>query len=400
LCQAFKSVGFKFLSILDILEFATKLNYVCGVVVLITKFNPLFYTNFMLRFKSTSDFQKEVRKRVRAYLKEEGKSGMADYRYFLKAFLNMAMYLVPFILFLTGYTSFWMTTLLWTITGLGMAGVGMNVMHDAIHNNVTKSEWVNRKIGAVIYMLCGNSYTWKVQHNIKHHTHTNIDGHDDDIDTGSLFRFHPSQERKSHHRFQHIYAPFSYTLMTWKWLLEKDFTQVVKYNKSELFKAKDQSLASVWTKLIVGKGFHMSLFYILPIALGIPWYMVLWGNMVMHVVAGFILSLTFQLAHVVDKADFPTEDEAQERSLLEHQLKTTANFSTKNKLVTWYTGGLNFQVEHHMFPTVNHIHYPKIADIVRKTAEEFKLPYNEYGTTLEAIRGHFAHLKHMGRAMA
>lgn len=354
----------------------------------------------MLRFKSSSDFQKEVRKRVRAYLKEEGKSGLADYRYYLKAILNLAMYLVPFVLFLTGYTSFLMTTVLWAITGLGMAGVGMNVMHDAIHNTVTRSEWVNRKIGAVIYMLAGNSYTWRVQHNVKHHTHTNLDGHDDDIETGNMFRFHPEQELKPKHKYQHIYAPFAYALMTWKWLLEKDFKQVVQYNKSDLFKAKDQSLGMVWTKLIVGKGAHFAVFYVLPISLGLPWYMVLWGNMVMHVVAGLILSFTFQLAHVVDKAEFPTDEEAKDNSLLEHQLKTTANFSTRSNLVTWYTGGLNFQVEHHLFPTINHVHYPKIAEIVRKTAAEFKLPYNEYRTTVEALKGHFAHLKHMGQAMA
>jgi linoleoyl-CoA desaturase len=354
----------------------------------------------MLRFKSSSDFQKEVRKRVRAYLKEEGKSGLADYRYYLKAILNLAMYLVPFVLFLTGYTSFLMTTVLWAITGLGMAGVGMNVMHDAIHNTVTRSEWVNRKIGAVIYVLAGNSYTWRVQHNVKHHTHTNLEGHDDDIETGSMFRFHPEQELKPKHKYQHLYAPFAYSLMTWKWLLEKDFKQVIQYNKSDLFKAKDQSLGMVWTKLIVGKGFHFATFYVLPLALGIPWYMVLWGNIVMHIVAGLILSFTFQLAHVVDKAEFPSEEEAKDHSLLEHQMKTTANFSTKNKLVTWYTGGLNFQVEHHLFPTINHIHYPKIARIVRKTAEEFRLPYNEYRTTIAALKGHFAHLKHMGQAMA
>ena len=354
----------------------------------------------MLRFRSTSDFQKEVRKRVRMYLKEEGKSGLADYRYYFKAIANMSLYLVPFVFFLLGNTSFLSTTLLWTLTGLGMAGVGMNVMHDAIHNTVTRSEWVNRKIGAVIYMLAGNSYTWRVQHNIKHHTHTNLDGHDDDLDTGNMFRFHPSQELKPKHKYQHIYAPFAYSLMTWKWLIEKDFTQVIKYNQSDLFKAKDQTLGMVWTKLIVGKGFHFAVFYLLPFALGLPWYMILWGNMVMHVVAGLILSLTFQLAHVVDKAEFPTEEEAKDNSLLEHQLKTTANFSTKNKLVTWYTGGLNFQVEHHLFPTINHVHYPKIAEIVRKTAEEFKLPYNEYRTTVEALKGHFNHLKHMGQALA
>lgn len=350
----------------------------------------------MLRFKSTSDFQSEVRKRVRAYFKENQKSMLADYRYYIKAIANLTIYLAPFVFFLIGYQSFGMTTLLWTITGLGMAGVGMNLMHDALHNTVTRNEWINRKIGASIYMLAGNSYTWRVQHNMKHHTHTNVDGHDDDIETGSMFRFHPSQELKPKHKYQHIYAPLAYTLMTWKWLLEKDFKQVINYNKSDLFKAKDQSLGMVWTKLIVGKGFHFAVFYVLPMLLGAPWYMVLWGNFVMHFIAGFILSITFQLAHVVDKAEFPTEEEVAKTTILEHQLKTTANFATKNWLVTWYTGGLNFQVEHHLFPTINHVHYPKIAEIVRKTAAEFQLPYNEYKTTMGAIKGHFSHLKTMG----
>lgn len=354
----------------------------------------------MLTFKSNSDFQKEVRRRVRSYLRDQGKSGLADYRFYLKALANLALYLVPFGFFLAGYTSFGWTTLLWTLTGIGMAGVGMNLMHDALHNTVTRSEWVNRKIGAVLYMLAGNSYTWRVQHNVKHHTHTNLDGHDDDIETGNMFRFHPSQPLKKKHKYQHIYAPFAYSLMTWKWLLEKDFKQVINYSKSDLFRAKDQTLGMVWTKLIVGKGFHFAVFYVMPIAIGLPWYMVLWGNFMMHFMGGLILSFTFQLAHVVDKAEFPSEEEAAESSLLEHQLKTTANFSTKSWLVTWYTGGLNFQVEHHLFPTINHVHYPKIAQIVRNTAAEFKLPYNEYRTTVQALQGHFRHLKMMGRIAA
>jgi len=321
---------------------------------------------------------------------------LADYRYYIKAVANLALYLVPFVFFVAGYDSFIMTTILWTITGVGMAGVGMNLMHDALHNTVTRNEWINRKIGASIYMLAGNSYTWRVQHNMKHHTHTNVDGHDDDIETGNMFRFHPSQKLKPKHKYQHIYAPFAYTLMTLKWLLEKDFKQVINYNKSDLFKAKDQSLGMVWTKLIVGKGFHFAVFYVLPMLLGAPWYMVLWGNFIMHIMAGFILSITFQLAHVVDKAEFPTEEEAAKTSILEHQLKTTANFATKSWLVTWFTGGLNFQVEHHLFPTINHVHYPKIAEIVRITAKEFSLPYNEYKTALGAVRGHFKHLRRMG----
>ena len=356
----------------------------------------LIYTNFMLKFKSTSEFQSVVRRRVRAYFKENEKSMLADYRYYIKAVANLALYLAPFILFLVGFDSLVMTTILWTITGIGMAGVGMNLMHDALHNTVTRNNWVNRKIGAAIYMLCGNSYTWRVQHNMKHHTHTNIDGHDDDIETGSLFRFHPEQERKSYHRFQHFYAPMTYSLMTWKWFLQKDFVQVLDYGRSELFKARDQSLGMVWLKLIIGKGFHIGIFYVLPMLLGSPWYVVLLGNAIMHAVAGFILSMTFQLAHVVDKAAFPAEEEAKESSMLEHQLKTTSNFATKSRLVTWFSGGLNFQVEHHLFPTINHVHYPKIAEIVRKTAKEFSLPYNEYKTAFGAVRGHFRHLRKMG----
>lgn len=350
----------------------------------------------MLRFKSNSEFQTEVRKRVRAYLKENGKSGLADFRFYFKAFANLAMYLVPFVFFLSGYQSFAWTTLLWAITGIGMAGVGMNLMHDALHNTVVRSEWVNRKMGAVLYMLAGNSYTWRVQHNMKHHTHTNVDGHDDDIETGNMFRFHPDQPLKPKHKYQHLYAPFAYSLMTWKWLLEKDFKQVINYNKSDLFKARDQSLGMVWTKLIVGKMFHFFVFYALPMMLGAQWYMVLWGNMVMHLMGGLILSFVFQLAHVVEKAQFPTEEDVKNTSILEHQLKTTANFSTKNWLVTWYTGGLNFQVEHHLFPTINHVHYPKIAEIVKKTAAEFQLPYNEYKSTVSAIRSHLRHLRTMG----
>ncbi len=354
----------------------------------------------MLKFKSQSDFQKEIRRRVRAYLKEQNSSGLADYRFYLKAITHLAMYLVPFIIFLTGHQSFLMTTVLWFITGLGMSGVGMNLMHDALHNTVTKSEWVNRKIGAVLYMLAGNSYTWKVQHNVRHHTHTNLDGHDDDIDAGGLFRFSPTQPIKPIHKYQHLYAPLAYSLMTWKWLLEKDFKQMWKYNRSDLYKARDQSQAAVWTKLVVGKLFHAGVFWILPVVLGAPWYMVLWGNMVMHAVSGSILSFTFQLAHVVDKAKFPTEEEAAQDSLLEHQLKTTANFSTKSPFIRFFTGGLNFQVEHHLFPSINHVHYPKIAEIVRKTAQEFQLPYNEYKTTFAALRGHFRHLRNMGTQTA
>lgn len=350
----------------------------------------------MLRFQSQSEFQTTLRKRVREYLKENNLSGKADYRFYVKAVANLAIYLAPFIIWLVFKPGVWGTIGLFAITGVGMAGVGMNLMHDALHDTVTKSEWWNRRMGAVLYLLTGNSYTWKTQHNVKHHTHTNLEGMDDDIDAGSILRLHPEQPLKKAHKYQHIYAPFAYTLMTLKWLFQKDFSQVVEYGYSDVYKAKDQSITSVWIKLIVGKAIHFSVFYVLPLALGVVWYKVLIANLVMHVMAGTILSFIFQMAHVVDRVQFPSAEEAKNDSLLEHQLKTTANFGNKSRIVTWFTGGLNFQVEHHLFPSINHVHYPKIAEIVKKTAAEFNLPYNEYKTFASALKGHFRHLRYMG----
>ena len=79
-----------------------------------------------------------------------------------------------------------------------------------------------------------------------------------------------------------------------------------------------------------------------------------------------------------------------------HQLYTTANFSPKNILVNWYVGGLNFQIEHHIFPHISHVHYRKIASIIKSTAKEFNLPYNEFKTVRSALLSHFKFLKKMG----
>jgi linoleoyl-CoA desaturase len=118
----------------------------------------------------------------------------------------------------------------------------------------------------------------------------------------------------------------------------------------------------------------------------------------MHYTAGLILSLVFQLAHIMDEADMPIPDSEGniKNNWAIHQLKTTVNFASSNKLVNWFTGGLNHQIEHHIFPNISHVHYNKIAGIVKKTVKEFKLPYNEFKTTKDAIIAHFNYLRLMG----
>ncbi|MEM9868828.1 MAG: fatty acid desaturase, partial [Bacteroidota bacterium] len=114
---------------------------------------------------------------------------------------------------------------------------------------------------------------------------------------------------------------------------------------------------------------------------------------------GVILSVIFQLAHIVEDADTPLPDEtgSMKNTWAIHQLFTTVNFGTRNRIMNWFTGGLNHQVEHHIFPNISHIHYTKIAKIVKQTAKEFNLPYHEYKTTRKAIISHFKHLKELGK---
>ena len=112
---------------------------------------------------------------------------------------------------------------------------------------------------------------------------------------------------------------------------------------------------------------------------------------------GFVLAIIFQPAHVNEQTEFPEPDD--ENSIQEnwaiHQLHTTANFSNKSRFFSWYVGALNFQVEHHLFPNICHVHYKKISEIIRKTAKEFELPYNRYRTFIDALIGHYNMLKRL-----
>jgi linoleoyl-CoA desaturase len=117
-------------------------------------------------------------------------------------------------------------------------------------------------------------------------------------------------------------------------------------------------------------------------------------------VAGFTLSIVFQLAHTVEETEFPKPFLATGRVEDEwalSQLKTTANFATRNRFITWCLGGLNFQIEHHLFPKVSHVHYPAIGRIIRQTCKDLGVPYIEHRLMRYAVASHVAHLRKMGR---
>ncbi|HCE53927.1 MAG TPA: acyl-CoA desaturase [Lutibacter sp.] len=293
----------------------------------------------------------------------------------------------------------WAMLLLTLVIGIGMAGVGMNVMHDSNHESFSNKKWVNKIMGSSMYILAGNVYNWKVQHNVLHHTFTNIPGYDEDIDAGRIIRFSKNTKWLKIHKFQKYYSFFLYGLLTINWAITTDFRQMHKYLKRKLSYGKFPNPATEWTTLIVTKIIYYLLWIVLPLLLlDIAWWKVLIGFFVMHYTAGIILSIVFQLAHIVPMAEMPLPDKEGnlEHTWAVHQLYTTANFAPNNKFISWYTGGLNHQVEHHIFPHISHIHYEKIAKIVKETALEFNLPYNEYKTFTKAIIEHFNQLKTLG----
>jgi linoleoyl-CoA desaturase len=131
----------------------------------------------------------------------------------------------------------------------------------------------------------------------------------------------------------------------------------------------------------------------------VTWWQFAIGWLTMHLVAGGILGIVFQLAHVVEDTTHPEPDQAGRMSAawMVHEMETTSNFGRYNRLLNWYVGGLNFQIEHHLFPKVCSIHYPAISEIVKATAAEHGIVYNEHATLRDAVRSHYRMLERLGR---
>ncbi|EDM43792.1 linoleoyl-CoA desaturase [unidentified eubacterium SCB49] len=344
-------------------------------------------------------FFRTLNKRVNTYFKENNISRNGDWRLYVKTVAMFAMYLGPYFLLLFSDMPWWANLLCAITMGVGMAGVGMNVMHDANHGAYSSKNWVNKVMGGSMYILAGNVYNWQVQHNVLHHTYTNIHGHDEDLEAGRILRFSKHAEWHPLHRFQHIYGVLFYGLLTFNWVLTTDFTQSYRFLKRKLAFGKMPKPSTQWLTLAVTKAIYFSIWIVIPLLFfSAPWWQILLGFFIMHYVAGLILSIIFQLAHVVEAADMPlpAESGTMKNTWAIHQLFTTVNFATKSKFMNWFTGGLNHQVEHHIFPNISHVHYAKISAIVKSTAKEFNLPYNEYQTTRKALIAHFSHLKKMG----
>jgi linoleoyl-CoA desaturase len=355
-----------------------------------------------IRFANTrKDFVSLLNARVSDYFKTNGISRNANSEMIIKTICMFSAYLIPYVLIVSGLITGtgWLLAMV-LIMSLGLAGIGLCVMHDACHGAYSKKKWVNNMLGYSLNVIGACAFNWKIQHNVLHHTYTNIYEEDEDVSPRGTLRLTPHSEWKRIHRYQHIYAWFLYGLMTLVWMFAKDFVRLIRYHKNGLAKKQNANIRHEWLIMLGTKLFYGTYMFAIPILFtSIAWWQILIGIFIMHYITGFILAIIFQPAHVIEGAEFPLpdDDNSLENNWAIHQLLTTTNFGNKSQWFSWYVGGLNFQIEHHLFPGICHVHYRRIADIVQETAQDFGLPYKRAKTFVGALAGHARLLRQLGQ---
>ena len=353
-----------------------------------------------IRFSAQIGFHETLQKRVRQYFAARQLPTTGDWRMFLKAGICLTWLVTAYVLLVFFATS--LTTAIITAFALaqGCILVSFNTMHDGAHGSFSTNKKMNWLMGFMLDVIGGSQMLWRQKHNVLHHTYTNINALDSDLHTSGMLRFHPEQRWWPWHRWQHVYAFPLYSLLTLSWVTVSDFRKVFSGYIGPYKLRK-------YTVLEVVRFFFMKFFYagyalLLPLFFH-PVSHVLLAFLAVHLLIGFTLSIVFQLAHTVEPNTFPSPDTHTgtiHNEWAMHEVETTADFAPHNTLVTWYVGGLNFQIEHHLFPRMCHVHYPAISSIVRETCQEFALPYVCYPTLRSAMTAHYRFLRAMGRRPA
>jgi linoleoyl-CoA desaturase len=267
------------------------------------------------------------------------------------------------------------------------------LMHDGSHGAASRHRSVNRLLQWILVAGGASAVSWRHEHVVRHHVNTNVLGLDSDLETGGLLRFHAGQAWRPVHRYQQWYAWLLYGLATFKWTWYEDFDDVLADRYGLSRRQRLYHLAEV----IVAKASQVSIFFVVP-GMAWGWWQAALFYAVHLFVVGLLMATTFVLAHVSEVQAMPGSPTEAPRDWALFQVATSANFATGNRLLTWLIGGLNYQVEHHLFPSVSHRHYPWIRPIVRRWADEQGVPYHEFPTVAAALRAHFRHLASLGRA--
>ena len=344
--------------------------------------------------------REDLNQRVEAYFAETGKSTTGGWRLLLKSLILLSWFVCSYIgaVFIA---ETWWGALLWMGSfALAHAGIGFCVMHDGGHGASSKNPVINKLAAYSLDLIGGSSHLWAFKHNVIHHQYPNVDGVDHDIVAQPWLRMTDTQVCRWYHRHQYIYFPLAYAFLTGKWLLHDDFKSILT-GKLGTVRRPPLPRRKI-AEILLWKLWAVAWVFAIPLVVhGIAWtaaFFVIWAA-----ISGIALATVFQLAHMVDCTEItplPAEGDRLPRTWAEQQLATTMNFAPSNKLVGWYVGGLNYQIEHHLFPKISHVHYPAIAPIVEQVCREHGVKYRSHPTTLKALRCHIHQLRELGRGPA
>jgi len=351
-----------------------------------------------LKFGKNDGFQIELRRRVDEYFRSSGRRKRDCPQMYVKTAILLACFAASYALLVFAARAWWQALPLAVLLGLVTAGIGFNVQHDGGHQGYSDYAWVNKLMAMTLDLIGGSSYLWRWTHAVIHHTYVNITGHDADIDLGALGRLTPHQKRYPFHRWQHFYLWPLYGLLAISWHLYGDFKDLVtgRIGGHRIPRPKGWDLVV----FILGKAAFFALAFGTPLLLH-PFWVVLLFYAVTAVVVGIVLSVVFQLAHAVEQAEFPLprpDTGRIENAWAVHQAETTVDFARRSRVVSWLLGGLNFQIEHHLFPRVCHVNYPAISKLVEQTCREFGVRYQEHKSFWAGVAAHFRWLRRMGMA--
>jgi linoleoyl-CoA desaturase len=348
-------------------------------------------------FENGGAFIRETRSEVEAYLASRPTRVRGALQLYAKAPVALGLTVGPWAVLLFVRPGLAGGLLCLLALAVGATLTGFCIQHDANHGAYFRSRRWNHVLGWSADALLGfSSYAWRVKHNVAHHTYTNIDGFDADFSQTPFMRFAPAQPARPWYRYQHLYIWPLYLLMGLRWQTVGDIAAFARgrIGESALRFPRGWNLAGV----LGGKALFVLWALVLP-AFVYPWWAVLIGYVGFSMVTSLIMATTFQLAHCVEEASSASSQDlrTEKPEWAVHEVETTVDFCPRNPVLTWMLGGLNFQIEHHLFPRVPHTHYPRIAEIVRRNCERHGVRYTSQPSLRAALRSHVVHLRTMGR---
>ena len=349
-----------------------------------------------LKFATDSAFQLELRRRVDEYFRVTGRRQRDCWQMYLKTAILIAGLTVSYLLLVFTADAWWQSVPLAVLLGLAAAAIGFNVQHDGGHDAYSDHPSINKLMAMTLDLIGGSSYVWHWKHDVIHHTYVNVTGHDSDLNLGFLGRVTPHQPRLAFHRWQHVYLWPLYGLVAVKWQLVDDFRRLLA-GRIGSYRVRRPTGGDL-VLLVAGKAFFFTWAFGIPLLFH-PVHVVFVHYGIAALVLGTALTVVFQVAHCVEEAAFPLPAagaERLERAWAIHQAETAVDFARRSRAVAWLLGGLNFQIEHHLFPRISHVNYPAISKLVEQTCRDFGVAYTEYRSFREGVTAHFRWLRRMG----